>query len=252
MAAIDAAQQHSNGRKLVMPRHDRRLDRIFFSVTSLLMSVVVFLGFSRTYFLAGVFRAPLPSFTLHVHAVAFSLWLPLLVVQTTLISAGRADIHRKLGIAGFLLGCFMVIIGVLAANDSLARSFPTQGRTALSFYIVPLTDMLIFGTLLFLAFLKRRNFPAHKRLIYLATTALLPAAIGRMPLPGASSGTIVALYSYIFLLALAIYDLRSMRKVQPVTIWASAFMIFVHHLRYPIAETAAWQAFAMQMAHLGR
>src|ERR1700760_3103882 len=105
MATTDAVQQHSNRGRVVMPRHDRRLDRIFFSTTSLLMLVVVFLGFSRTYFLAGVFRAPLPSFILHVHAVAFSLWLPLLVVQTLLVSAGRADIHRKLGIAGFFLGC---------------------------------------------------------------------------------------------------------------------------------------------------
>ena len=44
----------------------------------------------------------------------------LLVAQTLLVSAGRVDIHRRLGIAGFSLACLMVILGVLAATDSLA------------------------------------------------------------------------------------------------------------------------------------
>jgi hypothetical protein len=54
----------------------------------------------------------------------------LLLTQTTLVSAGRVDIHRRLGIAGFLLACAMVVVGVLAANDQLVRESGPAGRDA--------------------------------------------------------------------------------------------------------------------------
>src|SRR2546430_6276618 len=44
-------------------------------------------------------HAPLPSLTIHLHGAAFSCWILLLVTQTSLVSAGRVDIHRRLGVA---------------------------------------------------------------------------------------------------------------------------------------------------------
>src|SRR4029077_18457122 len=83
---------------------------------SLVMLGTVFLGFAHTYYLAGVFHAPLPSLIIHLHGAAFSCWILLLVTQTSLVSAGRGHIHRRLGIGGFLRDCLMVILGVLAAT----------------------------------------------------------------------------------------------------------------------------------------
>jgi hypothetical protein len=244
-----------NGKKakLVTPSRDRRFDRLFFSITSVLMLVTVYIGFAPSYYQAGVFHAPLPSIALHIHAVAFSCWMPLLVIQTSLVAARRVDIHRRLGITGFLLGCAMVILGVWAAVDTLARGFSPPGMNAAAFFIIPMTDMLIFGTLLCLAYRHRRD-PAHKRMIYIATTGLLVAAIARIPLlPGIQkSGVIAALYSYIFLLLLMIYDLYSIRKVHRVTLWASAFVIFVQQVRFPLADAAVWQAFATWVQHIAR
>jgi hypothetical protein len=91
-------------------------------------------------------------------------------------------------------------------------------------------------------------------MIYIATTGLLVAAIARIPsLPGIQrSGVIAALYSYIFLLALMAYDLYSLRKVHRVTLWASAFLIFVQQIRFPLADTAVWQAFATWVERIAR
>ena len=75
----------------------RRFDHIFFSGMALLMLVTVFIGFAPTYYLAGVFHAPLPNLLIQVHGAAFSCWILLLVAQTSLASAGRVDIHRRLG-----------------------------------------------------------------------------------------------------------------------------------------------------------
>jgi hypothetical protein len=123
-----------------------RYDHLFFSGAALAMLATVFVGFAQSYYLAGVFRAPLPSMIIHLHGAAFSCWILPLVVQTSLVAAGRADIHRRL--AGFLLGSLMIVLGVLAATDSLARHANLLGRDAKAFYIVPLTDIVIFGTLL--------------------------------------------------------------------------------------------------------
>jgi FtsH-binding integral membrane protein len=128
-----------------------------------------------------VFDARLPSRIVHIHGATFSCWILLLVTQTSLVAAGRVDIHRRLEIAGFVPGCLMVVLGVLAATDSLVRAAGHASRDVQAFYIVPLTDMVIFATLLAFAFRARRDPAAHKRLIYLATMGLLIAAVARWP-----------------------------------------------------------------------
>ena len=246
MATI-AAQSHQSVRNpSLLP--GRRFDHYFFSITALLMLVTVFLGFARTYYLAGIFRAPLPSFVIHIHGAAFTVWILLLVTQTSLVAAGRTDIHRKLGIAGFLLGCLMIILGVMASTDSLVRHAGQVGPSGLdagTFYIIPLSDILLFAVFLFSAFRNRRDCPAHKRYIYLATTSLLLAAFGRWPFAFIAGHFLVAILSCeIFLLLLIAYDLWSTHKIHPATLWAGAFLIFVQQIRLPLAKTALWHSFA--------
>jgi FtsH-binding integral membrane protein len=223
----------------------RRVEHFFFSSMSLLMLATVFVGFARSYYLAGVFHAPLPSRTIHIHGAAFSCWILLLVAQTSLVAAGRVDLHRRLGIAGFMLGCLRVVLGVLAATDSLVRAAGHTGRDAQAFYLVPLMDMVIFATLLAVAFRARRDPGAHKRLIYLATMALLIAAVARWPFAIVNRNAPMAgLFSYVFLLALVSYDLWSTRRIHRVTLWAGAFVVILRQSCYPIGQTAAWHAFA--------
>src|SRR5258708_32239726 len=129
------------------------------------MVAVVFIGFVGSYFLAGVFRAPLPSLIIHIHGAAFTAWILLLVTQTSLVAAGRTDIHRRLGIAGFLLGCLMAILRVLASTDSLVRhtaQLDPSGRDPQAFYLVPTSDMLLFATFIYFAFRNRKDAPAPK------------------------------------------------------------------------------------------
>src|SRR5215471_4950409 len=126
-----------------LPR--RRFDHIFFSMTALMMGATVYVGFAPTYYMAGIFRAPLPSTIIHIHGAAFSCWILLLITQTSLTTAGRVDIHRRLGIIGFGLASVMVILGVLASTDRLARASAPLGSDPYFFYIIPLGDMFIFA-----------------------------------------------------------------------------------------------------------
>jgi len=135
--ATEAVARSSDGVKAVgLP--GRRYDHFFFSGMALLMLATVFEGFARTYYLAGVFHARLPSLIIQVHGAAFSCWTLLLVAQTSLISLGRVEIHRQLGIAGFVLASLMVILGVMAATDLLVREGGPPGTDAKFFYIVRL------------------------------------------------------------------------------------------------------------------
>ncbi len=243
----------------VFEPRESRLDRYFFPGLALLMLATVFWGFARSYFLAGVFKAPLPNWLIHLHGAAFTSWILLLIAQTTLVAANRVDVHRKLGLAGFGLACLMVVLGISASTDFLRRSFGAGVTSAdemdpKTFYIVPLTDMLIFGTLVLLAFRARSNPPAHKRLILIATTALMIAAVARWPIGLIQHNPlwVAELCTYGFLVLLLAYDMWSMRKVHPATIWASAFLIVVQRVRVPLGETSAWHSFATWAQHFAR
>ncbi len=223
----------------------RKYDHVFFSAMALLLLGSVFLGFAHSYYLAGMFHAPLPSAIIHVHGALFSSWILFLLAQTTLVAAGRTDVHRRIGIAGFLLACLMVIVGVWAGTNALARNFAPPGVDAKTFYVIPITDMLVFAVLVFFAYRARFDSAAHKRIIIIATVALMIAAIARWPFPLLLGNPLAAaLVSYQFVLMLMAYDLWSTHKIHRATIWASVFLIFVQQIRFPIAQTAAWHAFA--------
>jgi len=223
----------------------RRYDRQFFAGTAWLMLLTVFVGFGPTYYWAGMFHAPLPSRIVHIHGAIFSCWILLLIIQTGLVSLKRVDLHRRLGMAGFVLACLMVVVGTLAATDSLVRRAGPAGRDVLFFYIIPLSDMVVFSTLIAFAFHNRKNPAVHKRLIYIATSCILIAAIARWPWVYVHRNAAHASYVvYAFLALLWIYDWWATRKVHRATLWASALLIFVFEIRLVIGQTAAWHSFA--------
>jgi hypothetical protein len=235
------------------PRPGRRYDNLFVSgMIALLLGTVLF-GFARTYFFAGMFRAPLANKLLHVHGAVFTCWMLLLIVQTSLVSARRVDIHRKLGLVGFGLACVMVVLGVLAASNALGRNVaPIPALNAKTFYTIPMGGMLIFSVLIFFAYRLRQNPAAHKRLILIATIAIMDAAIDRWPIAFVHQHHVSDLLNYSFLLLIVLYDFWSTGKVQRVTLWASSFVIVFQQLRIPIGHTSAWQAFAtwVQSLHI--
>jgi hypothetical protein len=223
-----------------------RYDNYFFPGMALLLLATVLVGFARTYFLAGVFRAHLPNVLIHIHAVVFSSWILLLIMQVSLISAGRADLHRRIGLLGFGLACLMVTVGVLAASNSLARGFtPTPAFDPKTFYVIPLSDMFVFAILVFFAYRARFNPASHKRLILIATIALMDAPTGRPPFAVITNRQYFdSIFCWGFLLLLIGYDLWSRRKLHPATIWGGLLVVIVELVRIPIGMTGSWHAFA--------
>lgn len=246
--ATDALRQQVVPRVHVNPK----ADRIFFSTMVLLLWATVLFGFAKTYFLAGMVEAPLPNKLIHIHGAIMTLWMVLLFVQTALVSARRVKWHMSLGLFGFGLAVAMVIIGPIAATDSLRRGAAPLGLDALTFYIIPLTSIFIFGVLAFFAYRYRRQPAVHKRLILIATIGIIDAAVGRWPIaffehyPKAQD-----LVPFAFLVAIMAFDLATQRKVLKSTLLASLFLIVIHVVRVPIGFTQPWHAFATKMLGQG-
>ncbi len=125
---------------------NRTMERIFFGGMAILLCVVVIVGFTPTYFGAGMVRAPLPSPILHVHGAAFTLWMVLYLVQSALISVKRVKWHRSLGTIAFCLPPVMIVLGLIAAIDALHRKVSHRAAGSGGFAVdTAAGDLVVYG-----------------------------------------------------------------------------------------------------------
>jgi hypothetical protein len=225
------------------------VERVFYFGMAILMCICVFIGFSPTYFQAGMMRAPLPSPILHIHGAVFTLWMLLFVVQAALISARRVQWHRSLGTVAFCLPPIMIVLGVIAAIDALHRGVMIGPLDPSVSSAIPLIGIVAFTIVIYASWRARRRPDAHKRLILIATIGLVAAAFGRFPwgrigLPpaaGAITGT------GILLLILVLYELITLRRIHRSTMWAAPVVLAAIAFAVPIGMTPAWHAFAAML-----
>ena len=122
-------------------------ERRFFLGMAAAMVVLTFAGFAPSYYLSGAIGGPRLSLLVHVHGAVFTLWMLLYAIQTGLISAGRADIHRIVGPAAVLVAVAMVPLGIATAiitkQVTAAAHLPPQGPPL----IFPLGAILTFAVL---------------------------------------------------------------------------------------------------------
>lgn len=218
-----------------------RRARSFHLGMSIAFLVTAFAGFAPTYFLRGLSHRPPLRPMLHVHGAAFTAWLVLLVVQATLVRAHRLDWHRRLGVLGAALATAMVPLGVMAALESARLGAAAGNAKAFRFLVFPLGQVAMFGVLFVAAIWQRRRPEIHRRLIILATTALMPPAIARLI---GRSGVPALSLSMLFVVAAMVHDWRSRGRVHPIYIWAVAAFLASGPLRLALAQSPAWSALA--------
>ena len=224
----------------------RTREHAFFWAMSALIAVVVFIGFARTYYLAGIFGAkPLPAPIVHIHAAVFTGWIALLLVQTSLAATNNASTHRKLGLLGLGLAPLMVVLGVLVANEMLTRTSVIPGFGSPLIYAVALSEIAGFAAPVFFAFRLRRTPAIHKRLILIGTIATTTAGFGRWPVSFLLHKPLPAMLAAFTLLVVLIgFDLRSTRRVHPATALGSAWVVVIELGGFALGHTALWHSFA--------
>lgn len=217
---------------------------------SILIALTVFAGFSRTYFLKGYFGTKTLTPFFHLHGAVFSTWIVLFAVQSALVKAGRTDIHRRLGVFGAALAPVMVVIGYMAAVDSARRGFtPPNGPPPLVFFVIPLTDLVVFASLIGAALWLRRRPEYHKRLMLMATLAILTPAIARLPGVAAAGPPAFLGITDVFIVSCMLYDKFAHGRVHRAFLWGGLFIIISQPLRFLIAQTDLWLTFARWATH---
>ena len=220
-------------------------DRKFYTGMAIAMLLTGLIGFSRTYFLgliwghATTITGRIPNATVHVHALLFTLWLLLFIVQTSLVAAHRVKMHRKLGYFGVGLGAAMILVGGRTAVEAARLGSVPPGANPWSFFAIPFGDITTFAIFFVAAMLWRNDKDKHKRLMILASASLMPAALVRwlLPLgPLASYGV-----SLLFPIAGAVYDRRSRARVHPVYWWGLAVIVLGVAVRVALLNSLAWR-----------
>ena len=244
----------------------RRTTGTFYVWMAGLFVLIAFSGFAETYWLqlpAGTFTgAPL----LHLHGLLFSAWTIFFLVQTWLAASGRLQNHRAWGVAGVSLATAMVFVGMATGIASMQKGVAEGfGHAARAFAIVPITAVALFAVLVAWAVATVKKPETHKRLMMLATMAILQAPIGRFffltvgggggpgsrpgsgpPAPVATTvvpGLIVAM---LILLAI-VYDWRKRDRPHPAYLIGGPVVVILELIRAPLAETPLWQGLAQAL-----
>jgi hypothetical protein len=228
----------------------------FYTWMAVASVAVAFLGFIPTYFqpmAAGAFTA---NPVVHLHGLVFFGWTLFALVQTSFVPTGRVALHRSVGLAGISLATLLVVLGTLAALNSLRTAVAFgQAEAGEAFLIVPLSLMLTFGVLFTAAIANIKRPERHRRLMLLATVSLLNAPVARpllvwvWPLqPGSTPPVWINVpacwLSYILVVAAMIYDWRTKGRVHPIYLIAFPVLMFVAWVVIPISETQAWHGLA--------
>lgn len=202
---------------------------------SLVLLILVFLGFAPTYYLDPYFDTtiefqPMP-FYLTIHAMILTMWFVGQVMQSGLIHAGRQKMHRTLGVIGAGFAAGVVITGIVATVMAIphAEDFGIEPRARLDVLVASNTfNLLVFATLVSLALRYRLKPQYHKRLMLIASISIIGPAVSPLRalgkflgtlLPGSISIPVPLLFWMLLIATIILYDLTISRRIHPATIW---------------------------------
>jgi hypothetical protein len=221
----------------------------FYTGMSIAFACIVFVGFSPSYFLKGVFGAPPLSLLLHVHGAAFTAWTIFYIFQNVLVLTGRTGLHRRIGMIGAFIACALVVLVFEVAVTSVragylaGRAVGPTGEPPDILLMNALVTLALFCTFFGAAVYRRRQKEAHKRLMLLSMTALIFPAIGRIHFSLVLAGAIALLSIFAGLLHDAIF----LRRISFTYLWGGLLIFMTLPVRLIVAGTPAWHRFLVWM-----
>jgi len=236
--------------------HSRAAERRFYLAFVILIFGAVLLGFGRTFFLRSWFpewvdlHAPKEPYFL-LHGAVATAWFVTLIAQSSLVTAGRVDVHRRLGKLSMGLAAAVVLTGVAAAVIAARRptGFIDIEAPPQVFLAIPLLGLLQYAVFVTLAYRRRNDAQAHKRLMILATLSIVGAAISRWPFdfmfePSPVPGYgIFDLLELAYLLPLVAWDLTTLKRIHPATLYGGLALIAMVPITGYLSQTDWWYAF---------
>ena len=221
-------------------------ERRLYAIAALVAILIVFAGFAPTYYLKGAFGTPDLSTLKHVHGLVMTAWFALFLTQALLVAKGRTATHRKLGVAGALLALLVVVVATTLAIASARSGSSPIGVPPLIFLVIPLGEMVMFAGLVTAAVVMRKRSAYHKRLMLLASIAILAPAIARLPFDFIQTGSPLVFFGLTDLVILACigFDVAKNRRLHPAFAAGLVFVVVTQIGRLALSQTPQWMTFA--------
>lgn len=215
---------------------------------SILLLLIVLVGFAPTFFMRILFDPPPISPYVHMHGALMTAWFVLFVVQTSLAYGGRVRSHRELGVVTATIGFVAMLTATVATWDNLVNPVISNVRFLTTIVFGNLGVIVAFTALLTLAVLYRRRPEIHKRLMLFASISFVSPAVGRIAGWPIAMGADLAVFnnSAIVLLILCVvtYELLGRRRVHWLTLALGVSLMTIRVLfNMVIASSSAAQEF---------
>ena len=239
----------------------------FYFWLSLLLLAFLLVGFAPTLFLRPYFDVqPIPAY-LYVHGAVLTAWYVWVVVQTSMVRAGRIATHRRLGVVGAIIAAAVVVAGPMASfgvpgrisaagldwDTDVSVALPylgAEGSRVIEFAArvvwSNLFSIVAFAGLVAAALLLRSNRETHKRLIILASIGtILPALarISRWPGLGGEDGGFIAAVGLGLLLCVIVHDVVTRGRPHKATVIGIAVILLSVVVSLTIAGSEPGLAF---------
>ena len=210
-------------------------------------------GFFRTFLWPswqGVFEGPA---VVYVHGAFVLGWLLLFATQAALVQSRRTPRHRRLGLLAALVAPGVVVstmaLGVSAMHRDLQAG---MGELAKSLMLGTFTSPLVFLALVAAGLAMRRRPDVHKRLMLMATVAILWPAFFRfrhffpsVPHPEWVFGFLLP---QVFLAVVVWLDRASTGQVHSVYLWVGIPFVVEAALETWLLDSPGWRVVAGWLA----
>jgi len=249
------------------------IDRWIYVFTAASFIVITLTGFipdslMKIAMVKAGLRPPFPP-ALHVHAVLMGTFLVLLLAQTWLMATGRKAMHMQLGVAGVVVAVALVLAGAVLAPTMYYQTWnglqaaPAGARDELlqilsmqeNILLLQIRIAMVFPLLLAVGIAARADDPGlHKRMIILATSVPIEAAIARMtwlPTTMPESPLSMVLFGLLIVAPMFAWDVVRNRHIHRAYWWWLAIYAATAVVVELLWNTPAWHATAKQIMAVG-
>ena len=218
-------------------------------IFALIAAGLVIAGFMGTFFIPLARRTFSAPWFVYVHGALFFSWISLLIAQAGLVANRKVAAHRRLGQVAVFLIPLMILSALAVIFWSTARDYRAgQGDQVISAFFGELMDVAMFACFATAAIQFRRRPMWHKRLILLATLAVLGAAVGRIHvfrhrLGDAGNYVTLSLHA-----AIIVYDVVREGRPHMITVAGGAAFVVGVFTENLLGSTPLWLAFGAKLA----
>ena len=210
-----------------------RKGEAFFYQFSMVLLITVVIAFGMNILLKNYHLNSSMSLII-VHGISMLGWYSLLFWQSRSIRINNFNLHKQLGLMSIALAVAIVISGIIIAISNYRGE-----KEALTLF-GNFSGMFIFGILYTFALLNRKKADVHKRLMIVASVAMLSPALVRILRIFDINDFVTLPFWLIYIVALPVYDYRKLKKIHTASLSATLFLIIILFGGSAYAMSESW------------